>query len=40
MNKSKKTPVKETTTAKVEATQPLKKKTTKEPKVAQEPKKT
>ena len=38
MNKSKKTPVKETT-AKVEATQPLKKKTTKEPKVTSKPKK-
>ncbi len=40
MNKSKKTPVKETTAAKVEATQPLKKKTTKESKVTKQPKKT
>lgn len=40
MNKSKKTtPVKEITTAKVEATQPLKKKTTKEAKVTPKPKK-
>ena len=38
MNKSKKTPVKETAT-KVEATQPLKKKTTKEAKVTSKPKK-
>lgn len=40
MNKSKKTPVKETTaTTKVEGTQSPKKKTTKEPKVTKQPKK-